>query len=624
MRTIRKASYSLQLDSENNIQVFNTEGDLPFVQINGVPMLPHANRFAEWKTERVFVDEAGADPEIIFELAPNSLYDNPRVVLRLRDEYVEMFFKGTVKRRIALNRWYLLPEDSVIEAIDVVNFRCHLESPMAYEVGQTLLSRRRLGAHGLQETTDDSDLMFGPHPMMFLFRHLEDHCIIGPMELVQGDCVKMQMKKSTNTIASYHIHVGDNLYWLEEGEELESPHFMIVQNRSEDIYKTVEKYTGLLVRDGFSVPKKEEDMEPWWRLPMWCSWGDQHTYWQHLVYATDPGSSDKLRQSTLKRITPEMIEEVVEVITKYDLPVRTLILDDRWYTRYGDMDADPERFSNLREMVDSLHARGFKVLCWASLFRFVTESWVVKDHPEWFLIHHYRNEKINDEYHVTIDYSMPEAIEGFLNPLLTKLLSDQEGCYNFDGIKFDWPYFVPADYPYENRDWIGKETAEYKTFKTIYDESKKVKHDALIIGISPHPFFQDTQDITRTYDVTTYDPTIHLERAKYIKAICPGMTPAIDEHIFFRNFFRLMRESTAEGHIPMLYNLLHFQGDAHEYTDDEYRELSTILKEYVEHSPELNRYFNNLPKLSATTQTERSCLQEEKSVQSALLCRECE
>lgn len=597
MRVIQKNSYSFHIDENSNMKVFNAEGDLPFVQINGVPMLPHANRLACWKTEKVRVEEQGADHEITFELASNSLYENPRVILRLRDEYVEMFFKGRVRRRVALNRWYLLPEDSVVEAIDVVNFRCHLESPMAYEVGQTLLSRRRLGAHGLQETTDDSDLMFGPHPMMFLFRHLEQHCIIGPMELVHGDSVRLEMKKSTNTIASYYIHIGDNLYWLEEGEELESPHFMIVQNRSDDIYQSLGKYTGLLVRDGFSVPKKEEEMEPWWRAPMWCSWGDQHTYWQHLVYATDPGSSDKLRQATLKRITPEMIEEVVGVISKYDLPVRTLILDDRWYTCYGDMDADPERFANLREIVDSLHVRGFKVICWASLFRFAEESRVVQQHPEWFLIHHYRNGKINDEYHVTIDYSMPEVVSGFLNPLLTKLLSNQEGCYHFDGIKFDWPYFVPADYPYENRDWVGKEMAEYNTFKTVYTEAKKVKNDALIIGISPHPFFQDTQDIIRTYDVTTYDPTIHLERAKYIKAICPGMTPAIDEHIFFRNFFRLMEESAGQGYIPMLYNLLHFQGDAHEYTEDEYRKLSEILHGYVRRTPDLQRYLKGLPAL---------------------------
>ena len=594
---IKKNSYSVEIDSENNLKIFNAPGDLPFVQINGIPMLPHTNRLALWNLENLTVTEEVGSHILTYELTSNSMYENPRVVLVLKDEYVEMFFKGTVKRRAALNRWYILPEDSVVEAIDVVNFRSHLESPMAYEVGQTLLSRRRLGSHGLYETTDDSDHMFAPHPMLLLFRHLEQHCVIGPMGLVHGDSAHLKMKKSTNTVSSYHIKIGDSLYWLEAGEELESPHFMIVQNESDEPYASVEKYTNLLVRDGYATAKKESDLEPWWMGPMWCSWGDQHTYWQHQAYAENPGSIEKLREATIQRISPEMIEQVVDVIIKHNLPVRTLILDDRWYTKFGDMDADPDRFPKLRNIVDSLHDKGFKVICWASLYRFVTDSNLVQEHPEWFLIHHYKTEKITDEYHISIDYSNPEVIDGFLTPLMTKLLSGNDGCYNFDGIKFDWPYFVPTDFPYEDRNWVGKEMSEYNTFKTIYDRAKEAKDDALIIGISPHPFFSDTQDIIRTHDVSTYDPTIHMERAKYIRAMCPGMLPATDEHIFFRNFFRLMRESTAQGQIPMLYNLLHFQGDAHEYTDEDYSELKEILDGYVDNTPKLKGYFDELPEL---------------------------
>jgi hypothetical protein len=151
--------------------------------------------------------------------------------------------------------------------------------------------------------------------------------------------------------------------------------------------------------------------------------------------------------------------------------------------------------------------------------------------------------------------------------------------------------------------------------KVVYDAAKAVKPDALIIGVSPHPFFNDTQDIVRTYDVATFDPRVHLERARYVRAVAPGMVPALDEHVYHQNFFRYMKEAGELG-IPMIYNLLKFNGDGVAYTTDDYRRLREILDDYVERNEPLKRHFSTLPRPdSRTLHTPASTGMPQKSLQ---------
>jgi len=276
--------------------------------------------------------------------------------------------------------------------------------------------------------------------------------------------------------------------------------------------------------------------------------------------------------------------------------VKTLILDDRWYTKQGDMYADTSKFPDMRATVDGLHEKGFKVLAWASLNQFDKDSEVFKNHPEWFIVHHYnRNYRNNPERDIIhLDYSNERIAKEYLEDLLSRLLSDRLGCYNFDGIKFDWPFLVPHDYPYANRDWVGKEKTVYNTQRLVYRTAKSIKEDCLMIGVSPHPFFWDTQDVIRTYDVSTYDITIHLERAKYIRAIAPGIIPAMDEHVYHQNFFRYVEEGSKLG-IPMIYNLLRFNGDGVAYSEEDYRKLKSLLDDYVNRTPALKKYMASLP-----------------------------
>ena len=162
-----------------------------------------------------------------------------------------------------------------------------------------------------------------------------------------------------------------------------------------------------------------------------------------------------------------------------------------------------------------------------------------------------------------------------------------------DGIKFDWPFLVPHKYPYENREWVGKETPVYFSQKKMYEIAKSIKKDALIIGVTPHPFFSETQDIIRTYDILTFDPTIHLDRARYIKSISPGTTPAMDEHVFHHNLNEYLKEGAKLG-IPMFYNLVMMHGDEHIFTTEDYSQIREILLDYIDSKPQLKEYFKKV------------------------------
>jgi hypothetical protein len=599
---IKKKTYQLNVQEDGRFEVYNASGSLRFLSSIGVPMLPVANRASNWSAAKISTEIKNDAEVITYAMPTNALYENPCTVVTCHDDYIEVYFKGTVRQRASLDKWNLLARGSSINALEVLNYRSHINSPSAYEVNQTILARRRLGSHGCSVNTEDSDMMFAPHPMLFVLQNLEDNMVIAPMQLMQAESAHLHLESGQTTVKDYFISIGNSIYWLEPGEELESPHFMITLTTDavgSGGNKMLKTYTDILVLEKLIEPKKTEDMAAWWFSPIWCSWGDQHTHLDS-VDVVSTAFTQNMRKQAADAICPAFVDLVVERIGKHDLPVRTLLIDDRWYTHWGDMEADPKKFPDFRSYVDSLHKKGFKIMAWASIWRASQESKLYKEHPEWFLVHHYDRDHHNadDTDVVAFDFSNQKAADAFLDELLGRLLSDGPGCYNLDGIKFDWPFLIPHNYAYADRSWVGKENTTYKTQKMIYDKAKQIKKDALIIGVTPHPFFQDAHDIIRTYDVSTYDIRVHLERAAYIKALCPGMPVAMDEHVFYQNFFRYMEEGSKQG-IPMMYNLLRFNGDGHAYTEADYKKLKSILDGYVASVPPLQRYMESLPTVSA-------------------------
>ena len=124
-------------------------------------------------------------------------------------------------------------------------------------------------------------------------------------------------------------------------------------------------------------------------------------------------------------------------ILKSGLPAGILMIDDNWQKYYGNFDFKSERFKDPKGMIDTLHAKGFKVMLWVCPF-------VSADSPEYrylaqkgYLI---RDAKTNipaminwwNGFSACYDLTNPEAVAHFKSAL-----NETMAKYGVDGFKFD-------------------------------------------------------------------------------------------------------------------------------------------------------------------------------------------
>ena len=67
-------------------------------------------------------------------------------------------------------------------------------------------------------------------------------------------------------------------------------------------------------------------------------------------------------------INQDVVLQYADDIIAHDYPFNVLEIDDRWQVSYGDIGFDPQRFPNPKQMIDELHAKGFKVTAWVIPF----------------------------------------------------------------------------------------------------------------------------------------------------------------------------------------------------------------------------------------------------------------
>ena len=82
------------------------------------------------------------------------------------------------------------------------------------------------------------------------------------------------------------------------------------------------------------------------RVPLTPPWALECWLWEDDV-------------STAARVT-----ELLEGYTKYDLPVRTILIDSPWSYRYNDFKVDEERYPEPEKFFRSLKDRGYRTVLW--------------------------------------------------------------------------------------------------------------------------------------------------------------------------------------------------------------------------------------------------------------------
>lgn len=469
----------------------------------------------------------------------------------------------TIKVEQELTQLVILPPATLLNLYDVVNFRNRHYTDRTWP---ELL----LGGAGCETDTYSRDWQFAPHPSMLQLRKQETTLCLGAVDLPTA--YGLYFAASDFTLGHCYLDYGSPGFGqeLSPGTVFTTPRFCLFLARDKTPYEVTERYTGLLVQQGVIPDPKAKARYTWHREPVYCSWMDQG-------YIAGYKSADELGEQqltgsnpTVEACTETLIHTVLDAIEHEKLPFRTILIDDGWQISRGQWEPEPQRFPDLRALVDDIHARGMKVIVWW--------NWAeVFDDAEVDVAHLAGGGWRNRHGRRVRDYSNPVTQSEYLEPLFRRFFSDEPGCYNFDGIKTDFlADKVHADMPLCNPEWRGEENYCYRTFSLFYSLMRRFKPDACHIGCAGNPYLAEFIDINRTYDVATSNFEEHVERARMLTCSTPGCPVSFDLHNFnerFREYFEAAKAIGASVHIGNILGMKRDRFSEWEPADDTFYEI---------------------------------------------------
>ena len=138
--------------------------------------------------------------------------------------------------------------------------------------------------------------------------------------------------------------------------------------------------------------------------------------------------------------TAARVDELLEGYARHDIPVRTVILDSPWSTRYNDFIVDENRYPNPAEWFKKLEDEGYRVLLWMTcMVNRHNKDTAIKEAKRWYDNARGNGYLVGDGYQVKwwkgcggfIDYTNPKAMEWW------QRMQQKAFDYGIDGWKLD-------------------------------------------------------------------------------------------------------------------------------------------------------------------------------------------
>jgi hypothetical protein len=327
-------------------------------------------------------------------------------------------------------------------------------------------------------------------------------------------------------------------------------------------HATISHVLGLIRRD---KPYYE-----WWSRPILCTWGEQ----MQLHSAWDPN---------LTALNRENVHRWVELLeNKMGANDFTIIIDVPWFTHYGDFRVN-KRFGNercMRELIDSLHEKGHRVLLWFCAYDVSLEADLARDMP--FTLVKNRNEEPAISFcNLYIrDYSHPDT-RRHVKEVIRYCLSGDQGCLNADGFKIDFNFNTPD--PREticyDLNWGVGDQLWYEVVKFLHTTAHAIKEDALLTFSGVDPFVQPFVDMLRLNDEFTEEVDAWMERARKGHLCLPETLVDSDGWYMLPRKARDYWIVSPVVSVPDVYSVSMFDGEI-PMQEDDYNLLASVWEAY--------------------------------------------
>lgn len=284
-----------------------------------------------------------------------------------------------------------------------------------------------------------------------------------------------------------------------------------------DYFNALRTYSQLMAAQGL----KMRQPSGWAYESSWCSWGYLTDFTLDDIYGTLPAVKE--------------------------MGIRWVVLDDRWWDKYGDWNPRNYTFpggeKQVKEFVDSLHSQGFLARIWWApspvqpdvlpSFTGSADSGmakVAKDHPEWLVMNEDGSYARDNRDKYQLCPAVPEVHE-YLKELTTRFIRD----WDFDGHKLDAFYVVqPCCNPAHHHSDPGESYRKFpQLIQTIYETSKVIKPGSVTM-ICNCGTTQDFYQQLYTDQPAVSDPTSAEQvrrRIKSMKALWGPDAPIDADHV---------------------------------------------------------------------------------------------
>jgi len=288
-----------------------------------------------------------------------------------------------------------------------------------------------------------------------------------PVSVMPDKKVKISIREDINTL-------------LHPGESCSTSKTAVIVHGL-DYFDALATFSSLMDKQGVRIKKPAEPSYE----PMWEGWG----------YDLNFTATDILQ--TLPKVKA--------------LGFPWVVIDDRWFDRYGDWhprrDLWPGGDEDMKALVDTLHRLGFKAKLWwcpstvEGDFPVVIRkdsnpqkgpSSLLLEHPEWLITDKDGSYTLGPRRNYQACPCLPEVQE-YIRELTMRFIKE----WGFDGFKLDGVRTVPPCYnPAHNHKRPEESCEEFPTiYKIIYETTKMLKPNSVIENCNcgtSQDFFQQT------------------------------------------------------------------------------------------------------------------------------------